>query len=138
VKSPKLYFSDTGLASYLLGLHEGETLLKSPSFGNLFETLMVTDCLKRFLHSGQMPSLYYLRTRDGLEIDVVIELGGDLHLFEIKSAVTILPKHAASILRIINDLNSSIKTASIVSRSPNNFRLKRQVYNYNWENILAG
>lgn len=62
VKSPKLYFNDTGLASYLLGLHDREALLNSPNFGNLFETMIVTDFLKRFLHFGQMPSMYYLRT----------------------------------------------------------------------------
>ena len=86
VKSPKLYFNDTALASYLLGLHDRETLLSSPHFSALFETFIVTDCLKRYLHAGQMPSLYYLRTRDDLEVDLVLESGGKLHLFEVKSS----------------------------------------------------
>ena len=75
VKSPKMYFNDTALAAYLLGLHDKDTLFNSPSFGHLFETMVVTDVLKRFLHGGEMPSMYYLRTRDGLEIDLVIEVG---------------------------------------------------------------
>src|SRR4030042_214849 len=100
VKSPKLFLNDTALASYLLGLHDRETLITSPSFGNLFETMIVTDFLKRFLHFGQMPSVYYLRTRDGLEVDLVVELGQKLHLFEIKSSMTIFPRHASSLLRI--------------------------------------
>jgi predicted AAA+ superfamily ATPase len=137
VKSPKLYFNDTALVSYLLGLHDRETLLNSPNFGNLFETMVVTDALKRFLHFGQMPSMYYLRTRDGLEVDLVIESGQKLHLFEIKSAMTILPKHASSLTRVTSDLGSSMKKAAIISMSGNNFALKNGVCNYNWKNALG-
>jgi hypothetical protein len=137
VKSPKLYFNDTALASYLLGLHNRETLLGSPSFGNLFETMIVTDFLKRFLHFGQMPSMYYLRTHDGLEVDLVLELGQKLHLFEIKSAMTILPKHGASLLRLAGDLKSSIRTSAIISASPDSFQLKNGICNYNWKNVLG-
>ena len=137
VKSPKLYFNDTALASYLLGLHDRETLLNSPNFGNLFETMVVTDALKRFLHSGQMPSMYYLRTRDGLEVDLVIESGQKLYLFEIKGAMTIVPKHASSLARVTSDLGSSIRTAAIISMSGDNFTLKNGISNYNWKNALG-
>ncbi|PKP54778.1 GTP-binding protein, partial [Candidatus Atribacteria bacterium HGW-Atribacteria-1] len=88
VKSPKIYFGDTALCSYLLGLNDTETLLKSPHFGNLFETMIINDFLKKFLHFGERASMYYLRSRDGLEVDLVIEIGGFLHLFEIKSSMT--------------------------------------------------
>lgn len=137
VKSPKLYFVDTGLASYLLGLHEKEVLLKGPNFGNLFETLIVTDFLKRFLHFGQIPSMYYLRSRDGLEIDLVIEVGQKLHLLEIKSAMTIFPAHTSSLSRAIADLKASVETTAIISQSPHNFRLKGNICNYSWKNILG-
>ena len=138
VKSPKLYFNDTALASYLLGVHDKETLLNSPNFGNLFETMVVTDFLKRFLHFGQMPSMYYLRTRDGLEIDLVLESEQKLHLFEIKSSMTILPRHASSLLRINSDLRSSVKTSAIISAAVDNFQVQSGIYNYSWKNILAG
>lgn len=137
VKSPKLYFSDTGLASYLLGLNDGDTLINSPNFGNLFETMIVTDFLKRFLHFGQMPSMYYLRTRDGLEVDLVLELGQKLHLFEIKSTMTVLPKHASSLSRIASELNSAIGTSAVVSASLDNFHLTGGICNYSWKNILG-
>lgn len=137
VKSPKLYFNDTGLASYLLGLNDGDTLINSPNFGNLFETMIVTDFLKRFLHFGQMPSMYYLRTRDGLEVDLVLELGQKLHLFEIKSTMTVLPKHASSLSRIASELNSAIKTSAVVSASSDNFHLTGGICNYSWKNILG-
>lgn len=137
VKSPKLYFNDTGLASYLLGINNRETLLNSPNFGNLFETMVVTDFLKRFLHFGQMPSMYYLRTRDGLEVDLVIELGQKLHLFEIKAAMTIMPKHAFSLTRISTQFGSMVRTSAVISASDENFHLTQGIYNYSWKNILA-
>ena len=92
IKSPKIYFTDPALCTYLLGLNEPESLLKSPSFGSLFETMVICDFWKRFLHFGEKPSMYYLRSRDGLEVDLLIELGDKLHLFEIKSSMTITPK----------------------------------------------
>jgi len=137
VKSPKLYFNDTGLASYLLGLNDRDTLINSPNFGNLFETMIVTDFLKRFLHFGQMPSMYYLRTRDGLEVDLVLELGQKLYLFEIKSAMTILPKHASSLSRIASELKSEVGTSAVISTSSDNFHLTRGIENYSWKNILG-
>jgi predicted AAA+ superfamily ATPase len=137
IKSPKLYFTDTGLASYLLGLHDREALLNSPNFGTLFETMIVTDFLKRFLHFGQMPSMYYLRTRDGLEVDLVIELGQKLYLFEIKSAMTILPKHAFSLARITSELGSMVQASAVISASEESFHLTHGIYNYSWKNILG-
>lgn len=137
VKSPKLYLTDTGLASYLMGLHEAEALLKGPSVGPLFETLVVTEVLKRFLHAGQMPSLYYLRTRDGLEVDLVLELNQQLHLFEIKSAMTVVPKHAASLRRLVDTLGSSVHTAGIISASSETFPLSRTIMNYGWRHALV-
>ncbi len=137
VKSPKLYFNDPALCSYLLGLQEAETLVNHPSFGALFETMVIGDFLKRFLNSGQKPSLYYLRSRDGLEIDLVIEQGGKLHLFEIKSTMTILPKHALSLSKMMAGLGSDVASAGIISAGEENFVIKENIINYGWKNILT-
>ncbi|MEA3560511.1 MAG: ATP-binding protein [Candidatus Omnitrophota bacterium] len=136
VKSPKLYFCDTALASYLLGLHNAETLINSPSLGSLFETAIINDFLKRFLHFGQMPSMYYLRTRDKLEIDIVLDIAQKLHLFEIKSAMTITPTHAVSLHKAVNELKADVKTAGVISRSKTNFMIKKSVANYSWRSAL--
>jgi predicted AAA+ superfamily ATPase len=106
-------------------------------FGNLFEAMVITDFLKRFHHFGQMPSMYYLRTQDGLEIDLVVEFGQHLNLFEIKSAMTIFPKHTFPLLRISTELKSTVKTSAIISISPDNFIVKNEIYNYSWKNILG-
>lgn len=136
VKSPKLYLTDTGLASYLLGINSEEALLSSPNFGNLFETMVIMDFLKRFLHSGQKPSMYYLRTQDGLEVDLVVERGSELHLFEIKSAMTITPKHAFSLAKAAGDFGA-VKSSTLISASEGNFPVKEGIYNYNWKSILG-
>lgn len=137
VKSPKVYFNDTALVTYLMGLHDREALFKSPNFGNLFETLVVTDVLKRFLHGGEMPSLYYLRTRDKLEVDLVIELGQRLSLFEIKSAMTAWPKHADSLTRLLSGLKAPVQAAGVISRAAGGFPLKKGVDHFNWKDILG-
>lgn len=137
VKSPKLYFNDTSLACYLLGLRDRQTLLNSPHFPQLFETFVVVDFWKRFLHFGQMPSLYYLRTQDGLEVDMVIETDQKLHLFEIKSSATITPSHASSLMRAKRDLGNLVHTSCIISRTSQSFLLQKEIYNYGWQDVMT-
>jgi predicted AAA+ superfamily ATPase len=137
VKSPKLYFNDTALVCYLLGLSDQETLLKSTYFPHIFESFIVTDFWKRFLHFGQMPSLYYLKTRDNLEVDLVIEIGQKLYLFEIKSSATITSKHVSSLSRAIRDLRKIVQAAGIISLAPRTFILQKKIYNYPWQVILS-
>jgi len=137
IKRPKLYFNDTALATYLLGIQDRQTLLHSPHWGSLFETSVVTDVLKRFLHSGQMPSMYYFRTQDGLEVDLVVEHKEKLYLFEVKSAMTILPKHATSLIRLRRELGSLVELSIIISQSPSNFFLQEGVACCNWNDLLA-
>jgi hypothetical protein len=99
--------------------------------------MIVTDVLKRFLHSGLTPATYYLRTYDGLEVDLLLELGQRFHLIEIKSAMTIWPKHGSSLYRISRELTPAALTSLIISASSSNFQLKDGVFNYNWKNILG-
>lgn len=137
VKSPKLYFNDTALACYLLGLRDPQVLLKSPHFPHLFETFVVMDFWKRSLHFGGMPSMYYLRTRDGLEVDLVVEMDGKLNLFEIKSSATIVPKHASSLVRARSDFGNAVALAGVISRSAERFQLQNGVVNWPWHDILS-
>jgi len=137
IKSPKIYFCDTALASYLLGINNKETLINNPCFGNLFETYIISDFYKRFLHFGNKPTMYYLRTRDGLEIDLVIENNQKLHLFEIKSGMTITTKHAQPLFHLKNDLEDQIETAMVLSNTSENCLLKKEINSYNWMHILG-
>lgn len=91
VKAPKIYFCDTALATYLMGIHDSETLLNHPSFGALFETASVLEHLKWGTQQGDMPHLSYFRTKEGLEVDLIVEEGSALFLREIKSTRTLTP-----------------------------------------------
>lgn len=129
VKRPKIYFTDTGLASYLMGLNSAETLTPSSSFGPLFETLVVTDFWKRFLHHGQTPSIYYLQTRDGLEVDLIIELAGRLNLVEIKSSTSLRPEHLRSLIIAQRDLGNRVNKSFVVSNFKETFTLDNKIKN---------
>ena len=137
VKSPKLYFTDPALCSYLLGLHDREVLWNAPYFGNLFETMVVCDFLKRFLHFGLRPSMYYLRSRDGLEVDLVIDWASRLHLFEIKGAATITDRHAVSLKKLMDELPSQVQSAGIISGTAESFRVTGEIMNYGWNDVLV-
>jgi predicted AAA+ superfamily ATPase len=137
IKSPKLYFNDTALASYLLGIHDKQTLYGSPHFGNLFETMIVSDFLKRFYNYGQMPGLYYLRTRDGLEVDLVIELKEKLYLFEIKTNATITSSHAVSLKRLQQEMGGKIASSSVISCASSVFSITDHIQNIPWYQLLA-
>jgi predicted AAA+ superfamily ATPase len=97
IKSPKLYWLDAGVASYLMGLHSAGPLKQGPFWGPIFETAVVGAWVKAFVHRGLQPQLYYWRSRDGLEVDLLVEHEGTLHPFEMKATATPVPAHAASL-----------------------------------------
>lgn len=88
VKSPKLYFFDTGLLCYLLGIHKEEQLHVHYLYGNIMENMLMAELYKRHTHRGQRPSFYFLRDSNGNEIDLVVEKSGQLRLIELKAAKT--------------------------------------------------
>lgn len=99
IKSSKLYFLDTGLATFLMGLHSTDAILHGPTAGALVETAVMASWVKAFRHRGLPPSLYYWRSRDGLEVDLVIERNNRLYPIEVKAAATLTARHATSLVR---------------------------------------
>jgi len=91
VKSPKLYFHDTGLACRLLGIKNAEQARTHPQRGALFENLVISECYKAYTHQRLQPPLYYWRDQTGHEIDLIIDEGDQLFATEIKSGQTISP-----------------------------------------------
>lgn len=89
VKTPKLYFYDVGLASYLIGAREPSHLNVHPLRGALFENLVVMEFLKARLHQGLRSDWYFFRDSQGLEVDLLEDLGGNqMRAVEIKAAQT--------------------------------------------------
>lgn len=89
VKTPKLYFYDTGLAAFLLGIRDAEQLAIHSARGSLFENLVVSELLKQRYNQGLASNLYFWRNNTGDEVDVVIEQGEQLMPMEIKSGQTV-------------------------------------------------
>jgi len=94
IKSPKLYFADTGLLCYLVGLRDVEHAAAGPMGGAIFETLVVSDLYKTFLHRGEDPAMYYWRTAGGSEVDVIMDTQSGLVPLEIKLSQTPRPEMA--------------------------------------------
>ena len=88
VKSPKLYFLDTGLLCYLLRIRSADDLRRHASRGAIFESWVISETIKNFLHRGQEADVYFWRDSSGHEIDLVIETGGALIPVEVKSGQT--------------------------------------------------
>ena len=88
IKSPKVYFTDTGLASYLLGIRTPEHAKRDPLRGGLYENLVLMELLKGRLNRGLRPDLFYYRDSHGNEVDVLICQGGKLIPVELKSSQT--------------------------------------------------
>ena len=89
VKTPKLFFLDTGLLCYLLRIRSPDDLLHHSARGSVFESFVVGELLKNFLHRGEEPDLYFWRTSSGHEVDVLIERGEELTALEVKSGQTV-------------------------------------------------
>jgi len=89
VKSPKLYFLDTGLLCYLLQVHAPEELFHRAERGAVFESFVVSEFTKSFMHQGEQPRLNFWRDAAGHEVDIVVDRGAELVPAEIKSAQTV-------------------------------------------------
>ena len=98
IKSPKVYFTDTGLLCYLVGLRDVEHAIAGPMGGAIFENFVIAELFKIFLHRGEEPNLYYWRTSDGSEVDLIVDAQGKLIPLEIKQTETSNPKMAKEIL----------------------------------------
>ena len=86
IKSPKLYFLDTGLAAWLLGWNTPEQLANGAMWGHLFESFVFAEVLKGYYNDGVVrPPLFFYRDKDKNEIDLVIQEGDTLHPVEIKT-----------------------------------------------------
>lgn len=88
IKSPKIYFTDTGLACYLLGIDSVEQLTKDFLYGNLFENWVIIELMKARYNQAIDPRLYFYRDISGKEIDLLFQQGSQLIPIEIKSSKT--------------------------------------------------
>ncbi len=99
IKSPKYYFTDTGLLAYLLGIEKAEQVSRDPLVGHLFENLVVLEAFKARYNRGLSPNLYFYRDSHGTEIDLLYQSGREITGIEIKSAATFDASFKKTLLR---------------------------------------
>ena len=88
IKTPKVYFTDTGLVCYLCKWLTKETLMNGAQAGAIFETFVVSEIMKSYYNAGMEPPIYYFRSKDGQEIDLLFWQNGTLYPVEIKKTAS--------------------------------------------------
>jgi predicted AAA+ superfamily ATPase len=114
VKAPKVYFTDTGLLCYLVGLRDAEHAAAGPMGGALVESLVVAELFKTSLHRGEEPALYFWRTAAGAEVDLVVETPSGLIPIEIKAAATARPEMAREIVAFRRDFADRMANGYVI------------------------
>jgi uncharacterized protein len=118
IKSPKLYFMDSGLACHLLGIESEAHLRRSPFLGPLFEGFVAAEIIKQQGAGGRARSLYFFRDQQGLEVDFVVPVGDrGLSLIEAKASRTVNPGMAASLCQLAKNTDR-YQTAGYVVHRP--------------------
>jgi predicted AAA+ superfamily ATPase len=90
-KSPKVYFYDTGFISYFTGITTTEQYNQGPMAGSIFENYVVSEIMKKELHKATLSDLYYFRTQDQVEIDLIVDRKSSKDFIEIKKSSTFHP-----------------------------------------------
>jgi predicted AAA+ superfamily ATPase len=119
VKSPKVYWGDTGLACHLLGIQSQAELERSPFLGSIFEGFVAAEILKSQINRGQRKELYYFRDQQGLEIDFVVpQPNARFWLVEAKASKTVRPSMAAPMLSLSSAAGARATRRIVVYRKP--------------------
>ncbi len=114
VKTPKMYFTDTGTLCYLAGLHDAEHAAAGPMGGAIMETAVLSEILKTVVHQGKEPQVYFWRTSAGSEVDFVVESGGKLIPIEVKLSATPRAAMASGIRAFCEDLGARARPGYVI------------------------
>jgi predicted AAA+ superfamily ATPase len=134
VKSPKLYFLDTGLVSYLSGNTTPEIIQNGPMAGALFENFVVAEIYKYFCNRGTKPPLYHLRDSQGVEVDLVIEHKCQYLLLEIKTTMSPNKNHASGLEKVSKLLPAT--QARVICNTKKPIPLTQSVIASHWSSIF--
>jgi len=114
VRSPKVYFMDTGLLCYLVGLREPRHAASGPMGGALFENLVAAELYKTMLHRGEQPVLYFWRTASGSEVDFIVETHNQLIPLEVKLSATPRAEMARGIASFRKDFGDRVGAGYVI------------------------
>ncbi|HOO26303.1 MAG TPA: ATP-binding protein [Clostridiales bacterium] len=112
VKTPKMYFMDTGLAAYLCRWPNAQTLEAGAMDGAFFETYVVTEIIKSYYNAGKHPDLYYYRDIDGKEVDLLVVEGQNVYPIEVKKSKN--PSSPDKNFAVLQNLKMNIKPGIVI------------------------
>ncbi|NGX35123.1 MAG: hypothetical protein K1060chlam1_01493 [Candidatus Anoxychlamydiales bacterium] len=135
IKSPKLYFVDTGLLCYLLGIDNTNRLLKASERGAIFENMIIMETIKRLSYRLGRTNCYFYRTQAALEVDLIIEKTKSVP-YEIKFAKTLSKDMASSINIFAKD--HDIEKGYVLSLNKDDTHLYRNILATHWSKVLQG
>ncbi len=134
IKSPKLYFYDSGLACWLLNIRSAEQLSRDPLWGHLFENFIVMEALKDQWHFGQNQPLYFYRDSMGHEVDLLVADGSQVHAIEIKAGQTVNPDYFKGLQQFVKAHPAQLASGRVIyGGSSKQTRSDWQVYS--WQSL---
>lgn len=113
-KSPKIYFTDSGLASYLLEIESPQILGRDKMRGHLFENMVIMNFLKDAYNSGRNGGLYFYRDSNGKEVDLLVKRGTGYDCYEIKSAATFHPDFIKGMKSFEHSFPELVKSKTVI------------------------
>jgi len=131
VKTPKLYFTDTGLLAYLLKYPSAETIMAGPQSGAFFENMVIIEALKQKFNYGLQYEMYFYQDSNRNETDLLLDFGQRFVLVEIKSTKNITSKLAD----FVRHVPFKDRPAYVVSFSEHELGLTRDVKAIPWQNF---
>jgi hypothetical protein len=125
IKTPKLYFADVGLLTYLLGYPDWGTLVRNPAWAAIWENLVVGEARKSFLNAGKRPPCWFWRTTQGEEIDLLVERGPAQFLaVECKVAAEIEPRALKAFAALEQAYGpKALRGGAVICRTPTPYPL---------------
>lgn len=134
IKSPKLYFYDTGLVSSLLGLTSSDQLSTHYLRGEIFENMVINEYVKQKFSEGKELSFYFWRDSNQNEVDLLIENGENMKAYEIKSSATLNKKFLIGLKRFQSIANIATENLSVIYGGDIDFQTDNGKF-ISWKNI---
>lgn len=125
IKTPKLYFTDTGLCAHLTSWKSADTLMSGAMSGAVFETFVLTEILKSYWNTGKEAPLFFYRDKDGKEVDLLIEKDNKLYPIEIKFSATVRQDWLRN-FQTLERLNKEIGLACVICMTDRNQYINRK------------
>lgn len=126
IKAPKLYVLDTGLVCYLTGWRDAVTAARGAMAGPLFETFVVGELLKSYWHRGLEPRLFYVRTKEQVEVDLLLEENGRLYPIEVKLSSRVRPSDAKG-LAMLQRTTAALGPGAVIAPTRHPYPLQQHV-----------